>query len=51
MDDLNNIKQFYDIINLRPGMNIPQKHEIAMMLIRRVEIQQDTTRIYWKYDL
>ena len=32
-------------------MNIPQKHEIAMMLIRRVEIQQDTTRIYWKYDL
>lgn len=32
-------------------MNIPQKHEIAMMLIRRVEIQQDMTRIYWKYDL
>ena len=34
-----------------PGMTIPQKHEIAMMLIKRVEIQEDTTRIYWKYDL
>ena len=32
-------------------MNILQKHEIAMMLIRRVEIQEDTTRINWKYDL
>ena len=45
------IKQFHDIINLWPGMTIPQKHEIAMMLIKRVEIQEDTTRIYWKYDL
>ena len=26
------IKQFHDIINLWPGMTIPQKHEIAMKI-------------------
>lgn len=45
------IKQLSDLIGLWPDMSIPQKHEIAMMLIRRIELQNDMIKIYWKYDL
>lgn len=30
-------------------MNIPQKHEIAMVLIRRIELQNAMIKMYWKY--
>ena len=46
------IKQFYDIISLWPGMSIAQRHETALMLIKRIELEADNTvKIYWKYDL
>lgn len=47
----NETRQFADIITMWPGMDIMQKHEIAVMLINRIEIFNDKLNILWKYDL
>ena len=49
MDDLYNFKPFADIIYLWLNVSFLQKHEIAMVLLRRIELQNAMIKMYWRY--
>lgn len=46
-----NVRQLYDTLDMWQYMDVAQRHEVAAMLIKEVDVFAEKIRILWKYDL